>query len=76
MCSSFKNDFFARVENAVEIRDDICKRMAWAGVKINPEANATRGTNLISAPDSKVKVYVIPTNEEWMIANYAYELTK
>ena len=63
-------------ENAVEIREDICNRMAWAGVKINPEANATRGTNLISAPDSKVKVYVIPTNEEWMIANYAYELTK
>ena len=63
-------------ENAVEIREDICKRMAWAGVKLNPEANATRGTNLISAPDSKVKVYVIPTNEEWMIARYAYELTK
>lgn len=63
-------------ENAVEIREEICKRMEWMGVKINKDANATRGTNLISAPDSKVKVYVIPTNEEWMIANYAYNLTK
>ena len=38
-------------------------------MKLDPEKNKLRGKELeISAPDSKVKVYVIPTNEELMIA--------
>lgn len=61
-------------ENAVEIRRDICKRLEWVGVKLDDDANKSKKT-LISAPDSKVKVYIIPTNEEWMIARYAHELT-
>ena len=47
------------------------------GVKIDPEANNVRGEErLVSAPDSKVKVYVVPTNEELAIARETAALVK
>ncbi|MFA5474560.1 MAG: acetate kinase [Acholeplasmataceae bacterium] len=55
-------------ENAPEVRDDIVNAIKVLGVKLDPEMNQKRGENLISTPDSKVKVFVIPTNEEVMIA--------
>lgn len=57
-------------ENDVEIREELCEKYwGYLGVKIDKEANHTRGENkVISAADSKVKVMVIPTNEELAIA--------
>ena len=56
-------------ENQVNIRKTICNYLEWMGVKINDEANSVRGEEIeISAPDSKVKVWVVPTNEELVIA--------
>ena len=50
-------------------RNEICKQLAVFGVDILGKANLTRGDETeISSPDSKVKVFVVPTNEELMIA--------
>ena len=56
-------------ENSPYTRAAICEYFGYLGVKIDPEANAKRGQDImISTPDSKVKVYVLPTNEELVIA--------
>ena len=56
-------------ENNPELRVDICKDFEYMGIKIADEPNNKRGEEiLISTPDSKVRVYVIPTNEELAIA--------
>ena len=56
-------------ENSSATRAAISKYFGYLGVKIDPEANAKRGEDIeISTPDSKVKVFVIPTNEELVIA--------
>lgn len=57
-------------ENQSSMRSEVCKDMEWMGVKIDEEVNAaTRGVEkVISTPDSKVTVVVIPTDEELMIA--------
>ena len=50
-------------------RRAICKQLEFLGVKIDDEKNKIRGEETeISADDSKIKVYVVPTNEELMIA--------
>ena len=64
-------------ENGPDTRADICSYLEFMGVKLDPEANKVRGDEkLISAPDSKVQVWVIPTNEELMIAQDTAELCK
>ena len=56
-------------ENQINIRKGICEKLEFMGVKLDLDANNMRGEEkVISTPDSKVKVYVIPTNEELMIA--------
>jgi acetate kinase len=51
------------------------EKLAYMGVTINEEANNQRGkAMLISGPDSKVKVYVIPTDEELVIARDTLEI--
>lgn len=56
-------------ENQVNIRKGICEQLSFMGVEIDQEANQSKGEEvLISKKDSKVKVYVVPTNEELMIA--------
>ena len=56
-------------ENSSATRAAISEYFGYLGVKIDPEANAKRGEDIeISTPDSKVKVFVIPTNEELVIA--------
>lgn len=56
-------------ENGPETREEVCSYLEFLGVKIDKEANNVRGKErLISTEDSKVKVYIIPTNEELMIA--------
>ena len=56
-------------ENQINIRKGICEKLEFMGVKIDPEANNMRGEEKeITAPDSKIKAFVVPTNEELMIA--------
>ena len=62
-------------ENGVETRERVCKYLEPFGVKLDLEANKTRGKEkCISTEDSKVKIYIIPTNEEFMIAKETYDL--
>jgi len=56
-------------ENSPEIRRRICEACAWLGVELDAEANNTKGPR-ISGPHSKVSAWVIPTNEELMIARH------
>jgi len=60
-------------ENSSEIRERICAASAWLGVEQNQSANNTREQK-ISAVGSKVSVWVIPTNEELMIARHTGSL--
>lgn len=56
-------------ENDAQMREDICAYLGFLGITIDKEANAKRGEEIIiSTPDSKVKVLVVPTNEELAIA--------
>ena len=56
-------------ENAPEVRAEACEGLEFMGIKIDAEKNNCRGKlQEISTADSKVKVYVIPTNEELLIA--------
>lgn len=59
-------------EHAAQVRAQVAKRSAWLGVAINPEANDAHALR-IDAPDSRVAVAVVPTNEEGMIARYTLE---
>ena len=64
-------------ENQKNIRKGICENLEFLGVKIDDERNNVRGEErLISSDDSKIKVYVIPTDEELMIAKQTLELIK
>jgi len=56
-------------ENAPAIRQDIARRLAWLGIELEPEANA-EGKGRISKADGRVPCYVIPTDEELMIARH------
>ncbi|HPF32654.1 MAG TPA: acetate kinase [Candidatus Sabulitectum sp.] len=63
-------------ENGWELRELICDNMDALGIRIDREANKVKGVErIISAPDSSVKVMVIPTNEELMIARETIRLT-
>lgn len=56
-------------ENQIRIREGICKNLEFMGVKIDTDRNNVRGEEAeLSSDDSKVKVYLVPTNEELMIA--------
>lgn len=56
-------------ENAIGMRAKICSNMENLGIKLDPERNNVRGEEtIISAADSKIKILLIPTNEELMIA--------
>jgi acetate kinase len=56
-------------ENAPAIREAVAKRVGWLGLDFDPEANVS-GRMLISRKGSRVACYVIPTNEELMIARH------
>ena len=57
-------------ENSDDLRADVCRNMEYLGIKLDESANAGLRGKLakISAPDSKVEVWVVPTNEELLIA--------
>lgn len=62
-------------ENSAEIRQRICRASAWLGIELDEKANAARGPR-ISLPGSKVSAWVIPTNEELMIARHTGRLLR
>ena len=62
-------------ENQEDVRWDSCQGLEFLGIKMDKEANHCRGVErVISAPDSKVKVWLIPTDEEIVIARDTMEL--
>ncbi|WP_332117636.1 acetate/propionate family kinase [Azorhizobium caulinodans] len=62
-------------ENSPIVRAALCARLEWLGVKLDPAANTANGPR-ISAADSRVGVFVIPTNEELMIAQHTLALVR
>ena len=63
-------------ENDKGVRAAVCEYLGFLGVKLDPALNNQRGEHKISAPDSKVEVWIVPTNEELMIAQDTAELVK
>ena len=62
-------------EHSSFVRKLICEKLSFLGVKLNDVANDNvEGEALISLPDSKISVYVIPTDEELAIARQTMEL--
>jgi acetate kinase len=58
-------------ENSAEIRSKICAELIWMGVELDAELNSKNGADQggrISSEKSRIAVYVIPTNEELLIA--------
>jgi acetate kinase len=62
-------------EHAPEIRRRACQQGSWLGVEVDDVANAS-GAARISTPASKISVWVIPTNEDLMIARHTWHLTE
>jgi acetate kinase len=60
-------------ENAAGVRARVCRDAAWLGLELDEPANESRGPR-ISRPGSRVAAWVIPTNEELMIARHARRL--
>lgn len=67
-------------ENDADLRSRICDRMGYLGIKLDERANVAASGALpedgvvISAPDSAVKILVLPTNEEWMVATNTWKV--
>ncbi len=62
-------------ERAVAIREAVCRQAAWLGVEIDAAANARHGPRISTAP-SRTAAWVIPTNEELMIARHTRALIR
>ena len=64
-------------ENQINIRKGICENLKWMGVELDLDANNVRGEEKeISSKDSKVKVWIVPTNEELVIAKDTKEIVE
>ncbi|QGT99083.1 Acetate kinase [Candidatus Syntrophocurvum alkaliphilum] len=64
-------------ENGYDIRENICKDLEFLGIKMDTEKNKVRGKEVdVATEDSKVRILVIPTNEELVIARDTYNLSK
>ncbi|MDO4282831.1 MAG: acetate kinase [Clostridia bacterium] len=64
-------------ENGYEARERICNYLEFLDIKLDKDRNKVKGKEVcISTDDSKVKLYVVPTNEELMIARDTYDLVK
>ena len=62
-------------EHSVQVRAALCSKLAWLNLKLDEQANKA-GAPRISTPDSAVSVWVIPTNEELMIAQHTLALLR
>lgn len=60
-------------EHAPEIRRQICEKMAWLGLTLDNDANR-RSSQRITLPGSRIPAFVIPTDEELMIARHTRQL--
>jgi len=60
-------------ENSASLRDRVCRDAAWLGVELDEAANARKGPR-ISTAASRVSAWVIPTNEELMIARHTRDV--
>ncbi|HJT41961.1 MAG TPA: acetate/propionate family kinase [Rhizomicrobium sp.] len=60
-------------ENSAEIRRRVCQRLSWMGLSLDADANA-QGLVAIHAPSSVIKAWVIPTDEETVIAQHVFSL--
>ena len=69
-------------ENGIEFREDVINKLAPLGISLDKDANSKIASykeiheGIISSKDSKVAIYVVPTNEELMIARDTYKLAK
>ena len=62
-------------ENGIDMRERICEKLQYLGTSVDPKRNNVRGKETeISAASSKVKIFVIPTNEELVIARDTKEI--
>jgi acetate kinase len=61
-------------EHAAAIRSRVCRDAAWLGLELDEVANQAGGPR-ISRSDSRIAAWVIPTNEELMIARHTHRLT-
>lgn len=62
-------------EHSAPVRAALCHKLGWLGVRLDEQANAA-GASRISTADSQVSVWVIPTNEEVMIAQHTLALVR
>ena len=62
-------------EHAAPVRKQVCDAFAWMGLKLDEAANSADQIR-ISRSDSNIDVLVVPTNEEWMIAEHTHQLLK
>jgi acetate kinase len=62
-------------ENSAPVRTALCRKLEWLGVRLDKQTNASNGPR-ISALDSRVSVWVIPTDEELMIAQHTLALVR
>jgi acetate kinase len=62
-------------ENAPGIREAVMRRLAWLGLELDPAANAAGGLR-ITRPGARVACYVIPTDEEVMIARHTLDVLR
>jgi len=62
-------------EHSAPVRAALCAKLAWLDVKLDEQANTSHGPR-ISTPDSRVSVWVIPTDEDLMIAQHTLSLTR
>lgn len=64
-------------ENGISMRENICANLDALGIKMDVEKNKVRGKAVdVATEDSKVRIFIIPTNEELVIARDTYRLTK
>lgn len=62
-------------ENSTSVRDVVCRELEWFGIALDAQHNAqVSGEALISAEDSRVQIWVVPTNEELIVARQVCEL--
>ncbi len=64
-------------ENGIDVRANICADLDALGIKMDVEKNNVRGKRVdVATEDSKIRIFIIPTNEELVIARDTYNLTK
>jgi acetate kinase len=64
-------------ENGIEVRENICKDLDALGIKLDTEKNKVRGKEVdVATSDSKIRIFVIPTNEELVIARDTFRLAQ